>query len=322
MIVFAAVTLAVLAATGDGRSSGQDKEAVKKEETKQAETKTDVKKAEQKKVEDTKRDEKKAEEKKQDEKKKEEQKAAVRAVIGMIRGGPQPQDEDAIVKQVDQQYAARFRQLYRTELHFMRMVTEPTKSQYEKIAAETESSQKAAIRAFALAMRGTGGDEEPRRPMADAIAKSVKANLSAEQSARYQKEIDQRNAARKRVMVTNIVALMDRHLMLRPEQRDQLAKVLTDNYDDSWQLQVFMYGGMYLPALPDAKIGPVLTEAQRQVWQGAGNRNVRFGAGATLNFVQQADIEDEVWDADPPKKAADGPGPKPASPPQEPDARP
>jgi hypothetical protein len=303
-ITFAAVIAAGLAAMGDGRSSGQDKEPAKKEETKQAEKK---------------QDEKKPDEKKQDEKKKEQQKAAVKAVAGMIRGGAQPQDEDAIVKKVEQQYAARFRQLYRTELHFMRTVTEPTRPQFEKIAAETEPSQKAAIQAFARAMRGAGnGDDEPRRPMTDAIAKSVKANLTAEQSARYQKELDQRTAARKRVMVTNVVALMDRLLILRPEQRDQLAKILTDNYDESWQLMVFMYGGTYLPAIPEGKIRPVLTVDQCQVWQNAGNRNVRFGAGANLNFVQQADIDDEVWDADPPKKTTEGAADKPSPPAEKP----
>jgi hypothetical protein len=280
LIVFVAIATAGLTTVGGGRLSGQDKPAEKKEEKKQ-------------------------------EKIPEEKKEAAKAVFRAIGIPVQPQDDDNFVRQIEQQYAGQFRQLYRTELHFMRMVTDLTRPQYEKIAAETEPSMKEAMRTFARSMRSGGTEnDDPRVPMTRAITKSVTANLSPEQAARYQKELDLRVVARKRVFVTNLVAMIDRIVILRPEQRDQLAKVLTDNWDESWQMQILMYGGQYLPALPNAKIQPILSEAQRQVWQGVANRgNVRFGGGQSLNFVQGVEVDDEVWENDLPKPA----GKKPAS---------
>jgi hypothetical protein len=237
--------------------------------------------------------------------------AVKEAVKATVKAAPAPpQIDEAFVKQVEQQYAAQFRQLCKSELHFMRMVTEPTRQQFEKIATEAEAGKKGAARAFALQMRGLSRNEtDPRSPITDAIAKSVKENLSPEQAARYQKELDERVAFHKRLFVNNLVAMVDRLLILRPDQREQIGKVLRDNWDESWQMQILMYGGQYLPTMPDAKITPILTDAQRQVWRGIAKNNVRFGVGGLLGFVQGMEIEDEVWDDGPPKKGGNKPPP-------------
>src|SRR5262249_12301222 len=106
--------------------------------------------------------------------------------------------EDLIIQQFEQQFAPQFRTLYRTELHFVRVVCQPTKQQYERIAAEGEGAVKATIKAFALNMRGmqrggpSGEESDPRKPIADALAKSVRKTLTPEQAARYEKELEQR----------------------------------------------------------------------------------------------------------------------------------
>src|SRR5262249_6107601 len=154
----------------------------------------------------------------------------VKAVKVEVKAIPaQAVGEDAFLLQVEQQYAAQFRQLKRSELHFMRVVTEPTKTQYETIAAEAEPAMKAAVRAFAQSMRGIARDQkDPHAPLTEAIAKSVRAHLSPEQATRYQKELDLRVAARKRLVVNNLVAMIDRILILRPDQRDKLGEILND----------------------------------------------------------------------------------------------
>src|SRR5207244_5508681 len=58
---------------------------------------------------------------------------------------------DAQVQQWEQHYGPQLRQLLRTELHFMRMVTQPTKQQYEKIAADTEPAIREAVRSLLVA---------------------------------------------------------------------------------------------------------------------------------------------------------------------------
>ncbi|HEX4589669.1 MAG TPA: hypothetical protein VH120_07050 [Gemmataceae bacterium] len=218
-----------------------------------------------------------------------------------------PVDEDAMVRQVEQQYGVQFRQLTKSELHFMRVVTGVTREQYEKIATDADPAMKVAIRNFAQAMRGgiaRGDQNDPRMPITEAIAKSVKATLSPEQANRYQKELDERRAARKRLVVANLVAMIDRVVILRPDQREKLGEVLAENWDNSWdQLQLLMYGGQYFPAMPDAKIRPILSEAQQTVWRGIPKGNVHFGVN--FGFVQGIEFDDELWDGEAPKKDAD-----------------
>src|SRR5205085_4701378 len=62
--------------------------------------------------------------------------------------------DDNAVQQWEQHYGPQLRQLLRTELHFMRLAAQPTKPQYEKIAAESEPAIKEAIRGLVLGMSG------------------------------------------------------------------------------------------------------------------------------------------------------------------------
>jgi hypothetical protein len=207
--------------------------------------------------------------------------------------------EGAIVQQFEQQWGPQFRQLYRTELHFMRLVCQPTKQQYAKIAADAEPALKATMRKFAVNMRTGGEAPDPRTPIADALANSVRATLSPDQTARYRDELDQRSAARKRMVVLNLVAKVDKVLVLTREQRVTLSEILADNWSDSWN-QTQMLGSQYFPQMPDDKMTPVLTETQKTVWRGLPYRNIRWGFN--LGMMQAIELEEEVWDEDGPKK--------------------
>src|SRR4051794_21994129 len=91
------------------------------------------------------------------------------------------------------------------------------RSSTTRCAPAAPPSIKKAIRQLALSMQGRGGSSsDPRRDMAKAIAEAAKATLSAEQVARFQKELDARDAARKRLAILNLVAMTDRALLLRP----------------------------------------------------------------------------------------------------------
>jgi hypothetical protein len=210
-----------------------------------------------------------------------------------------PQEEVARVKQweqqIDQQWGPQFRQLYKTELHFMRLACQPTKQQFERIAAESQPGLKSALRKFGENMqkgrvlRGS----EPRALIADAVSKSAQNVLSPEQVARYQKELDQRTAAQKRVCVLGLTAMVDKVLLLQADQRVKLAKVLESNWSDSWNnTQMFMNAGEYFPRMPDAQILSILTETQKEVWRKL-QKNVNFGfdLGGVLQ-VNQLDEED------------------------------
>jgi hypothetical protein len=213
----------------------------------------------------------------------------------------------------EQAYGQQFRQMLRTELHFMRLVTEPTKQQYEKIAADTEPAVKEAIRSLLVAANtgNAGGQADPRGPIAAVVARSVRDTLSPEQAAKYDKELEERTAARKRAVVLNLVAIMDKHLTLSAEQRDKISEVLTNNWTDSWnQPQMLLMSGQYVPTLPDTKINPILSDGQKLIWRYIPKSNTRFGLNLSMPVVP---IENELWDDDPAKKKAAPAGPKAAA---------
>jgi hypothetical protein len=214
-----------------------------------------------------------------------------------------PEQEVAQIRQFEQQYGPQFRILYKTELHFMRSVCQPTKQQFEKIAADGEPALKATIRKFAQETRNGSfnNQSDPRTPIADALVKVVRTNLSPEQAARYQKELDERIAARKRAAALNLVAQLDKALVLTPEQRAKLSKVLESKWNASWNdLQILMYGRQFFPRMPESEILPILTEAQTTVWRRMPKQSISFGGFNGL--VQVIQLEEEVWDDVQPQK--------------------
>lgn len=216
--------------------------------------------------------------------------------VAFIGGGDVVNGDDAMVKQMEQRYGKQLKQMYQSELNYLKDAAGPTKEQIDKISAAGEPSIRVAAKEIALSMRGRGDkDPDPRAEMARTIARSAKSVLSAGQYAKYRKEIDARTAARKRFIVLNLVAMTDRVLYLRADQRDKLTELLSANWDDSWnQTQLLMYGGgQYFPPMPDAKILPLLTEPQKTVWRGIQKGNVRFGWGGFGGF-DEVEIEGDV----------------------------
>lgn len=223
-------------------------------------------------------------------------------VAPLKQAAPLKLAQDPNVQMFEQQYGAQFQILYKTELHFMRSVCQPTKEQYDKIAADAEPALKATIKKYASIMRGIPAQEsDPRTPIADGIVKAVRRTLSPEQAARYQQELDQRAAARKRAVVLNLVVKIDKILVLTPEQRIKLGEILEKNWNESWsQRQWLTFSAQYFPPMPDARILPVLTVMQRNVWRGIQKGVVRFGFD--LGIVQGIELEDEKWDAERPQE--------------------
>ena len=210
---------------------------------------------------------------------------------------------EAQIQAWENAYGAQFRQVLRTELHFMRLVTEPTRQEYEKIADLCDAGVKDAIRSLLVAQYtgNVGAWSDVRAPIAAVVARSVHATLSAEQAAKYDKELEQRTAARKKAVVENLVAMVDKAVVLNAEQRVKIGEVLANNWTESWnQNQLLVMLGRYFPTLPDAKLMPILTDAQRDIWRTIPKTNARWGFD--LSNMPVVPIADEVWDGEPPPK--------------------
>lgn len=218
----------------------------------------------------------------------------------LLSSKPAAQDpDDPQVQAFKQQFGTQFRQLYKSELHFMRVVCQPTKQQFEKIAADGEPALDATIKKFAALWHRPVANEQsdPRTLVVEALAKSVQAILSPQQAARYKQELDLRAAARKRVTALNLVTKIDHLLVLTPEQRVKLGDILQKNWNDSWnQDQWLTIGNRYFPSMPDDKILPVLSETQKKVWSDTSKGNIHFGFYPS--FLHGIELDEEVWDAE------------------------
>jgi len=224
---------------------------------------------------------------------------------------PKVNANDPMIKQFEQQHGRQFRQLYQTELHFIRMVCQPTKQQYQQISADGETVLKSTLRKFAVAHQKRRGGfrvagaqstqpNNPRKLIADGLFRSVKIILSADQATRYQQECDRRDTARKQATVLNLLAHLDKDLVLTLEQRTKLREILDDHWNESWgETQRLTNLNHYFPRLPNSRVLPILNASQKKVWNGvAKHGNVFFGFH--MAFVRGVEIEEEVWDDEEP----------------------
>lgn len=218
------------------------------------------------------------------------------------------QAADAVVvggDPLEQQFLQQFRQLSKAELNFVRAVCQPNAEQLKKIKAAGDVGLKTTVKKFAEVQKkmqqGIRPGQEPQWPdprklMSDALLKSVKETLSADQVQRYEAELEKRSAARKRAALLNLVAKLDKDLVLTADQRGKLSEALTSNWKDGWgqQLETFMYGDTYMPALPDAQVLPVLTEKQKQIWNSLPKNQNQIWGWAGFGFVQVMDVEEAL----------------------------
>ena len=105
----------------------------------------------------------------------------------------------------------------------------------------------------------------------DSLASVMKQHLSPEQWSHYQAEVDKRNARRKQVGVRYLVDALDRELYLSDSQQEKLAESLSTHWDDGWCvcLEYLLVGNQFYPSDLDRLVTPLLSDAQKKVWQGS-----------------------------------------------------
>jgi len=143
----------------------------------------------------------------------------------------------------------------------------------------------------------------------------VKTHLSAEQTARYLKEVESRAADEKRAAVLKLVEGLDQILLLSTEQRAKVADALSAGWDESWapSLQSLMnHGNPYFSCqIPDRVLLPALSPSQARIWQTAPKTQQMSWRGyVPLMGADDKPLEDAGPD-DPPGTAARAPESKP-----------
>ncbi len=228
------------------------------------------------------------------------------AVVGQVLVDVQVADAVAAAGDpFEQQFRQQFGPLAKTELNFVRAVCQPNAEQSKKIKAASDVGMKTTVKKFAEVQKkmqqGMRAGEQPQWPdprklMSEVLLKTVKETMSADQVKRYEAELAKREAARKRAALLNLVAKLDKDLVLTEAQRGKLTEALNSNWKDAWcqQLEVFMYGDSYMPVLPDAQVLPVLTEKQTQIWNGIPKQHNQIWGWAGFGFVQVMEAEEAL----------------------------
>jgi hypothetical protein len=136
---------------------------------------------------------------------------------------------------------------------------------------------------------------EPGKEIRDAIFGVLKETLNEEQTARFKEESDKRDASRKRTIILSVVSLLDGKLFLETEQREKIEQTISSRWQDSWEKWSLMtiYGGQYLPQIPDECVVPHLNAEQKKVWNGIQKVDFGWWWGGENQVPNQDD--DQWW---------------------------
>ena len=222
-----------------------------------------------------------------------------------------------------QQYMQQFRPILRAEYHIVRVVCRLTPEQRNEIARAGEQTVREAARKYSEMMHRpmTAAQRaalDPRKQIREGLARRPsRLRLSAEMVARYQEEIARRDASRKQLAVRNLVARLDRDLVLSPDQRDKIEESLTSHWDDSWcqSIEMFMHDYQFVPPVPDQYVAPFLNDAQKTIWRGTQKFNGFFGGFGMMGGIMVNDpLEDDELRVAREEAAKNDPKPEPNQP--------
>lgn len=169
------------------------------------------------------------------------------------------------------------------ELHLVRKVCRPNEEQFAQIRAAGLAEVDTVARQMGAAQQSGRPFEQwprPRQELSAALLAKVSELLPAEAAQAYRAEIEAREAAQRRAAQQMMFVIIDRRIMLLPDQYDPLAAALEKEWNDelSRNMQLYLYDE-YL-SLPETRVvAPVLNERQTKLYTARLNRQGRISFG-------------------------------------------
>lgn len=208
---------------------------------------------------------------------------------------------------VEQALRGQFEPLLRVELSFANRVCKLSDDQRRKVIAKsnkwlTKFSKDHAKQGGQLMINGgwLGGRHQPvdaRESVQKGVAEVIGEELPKEQAELYAEECKRRAEFTQKVAIDNLVARIDKELVLSPEQREKIAASLTEHRDKSWapQPEMFMHGMNMWPNVPDQWIRPHLTATQQLAWSRIDKHSAHVffgGMGDDGQVIDDIDLEE------------------------------
>lgn len=221
----------------------------------------------------------------------------------------QPEDErpeaERLQDPIVQQFIQSNRNRLYAELRFVRLVCDQLTPEQRRPIREAGEN---ALKQFGLRIGAhqrqmqRGGvaasvDYDSGQMIREALEKSLREKLTDEQFARFQGEAQKRNELRKRSIIMSVVTFLDDRLMLNEEQRQKIVASLTSRWQHSWEKwsMMQMYGGRYLPMIPEDCVGPHLNAEQKTVWNGIPKVDFSWW---NIHMHEPRQADDDWWGFD------------------------
>lgn len=218
--------------------------------------------------------------------------------------------DDPRVKNIKQYYGKQLELLLRMEMHFVRVVCQPTKREYDQILADGRIALDdlaleivAATFGFHLIGRVDGRVDHPPLHSRDYLGKhllsSVSNRLSKEKADAYRQRIQQRADARKRAILHCMVAQLDERAAFSEQQRQQVFEALAKNWRPIWdEPRLVMYGDLYMPELPISALAPILSVDQMIAFRELNNSRRKVSFGFVPGRLPDVELPEEKWEDD------------------------
>lgn len=179
-----------------------------------------------------------------------------------------------------EQYMRQARPLVRAELMFVRKVCALDVEAFRKLYEHSELASKEAMKKFLEAQTEIRARARTARPATEApsapaflherLTSAIKSDLTPEQFARYQSEVEKRGAFQKASAIAYLLEAIDQELYLSRDQRAKVTESLSAHWDPSWlsSLEYRLYGNKFFPAAIDPFVTPYLDSTQAKIWAG------------------------------------------------------
>jgi hypothetical protein len=231
---------------------------------------------------------------------------------------PQLAQRDNLIQELMRQG----RPAIRAELIFVRKICGLEKEPFRRInqdaeaALEKEATRWAEAQMLGLipaqARKGKGAWQPLRSgdslsSLHEALAAVMKKDLTVDQFALYETEVEKRVVNRKETAVCFLVNAIDHDLYLSDDQRIRLTESLRSHWDESWSmtLEYLLYGSQFHPQGVEPFVTPFLNATQLKVWQGTqkvGGIGGLFGVWGSLMNDNDA-LEEELGEVKRPAPA-------------------
>lgn len=204
------------------------------------------------------------------------------------------------------------KEILKPELYFLFMVVDVEQPLKKQICSEAEASLNnltdmlvngnEGVRLFggfgqqstviATTSQGLSLNANPYQRVSKEVMKVAEKHLSSEKIATYKEEVEKRNRFRLDARVGMVVHVLDKHLSLTVQQRDELHKNLVERWPDAINTSIenYLANADYVPVVPFPLIDNVLNRNQRTVWKTLNQYTFPMDIG-NIDFAMDWDLK-------------------------------